>query len=246
MNAPKSIAEIDFASLIQRQYMPSPDCWADQILYFLMLDRFSDGNERGGYRDSQDQPVTTGTTPLATSGDIGSVPYWQWLSEAPGWQGGTLKGLNSKLGLTPAGSDGDLDQSRLQTGPFEATYHGYGIQNFLDVDPHFGTSEDLRDLVDAAHRQGIYCILDVILNRAGDVFGYRDARYQRSLGEDKWVPDARWDGQPYQVEGFRNRDGEPVLPFDPPDRAALDNAWPDGAISPRELQDPAVSSAKAG
>jgi hypothetical protein len=84
-NAPKSIAEIDFASLIKRQYTPSPDCWADQILYFLMLDRFSDGNERGGYRDAQDQPVATGTSPLATIGDIGSVPYWQWLSEAPGW-----------------------------------------------------------------------------------------------------------------------------------------------------------------
>jgi len=48
-NAPKSIAEIDFPSLIKRQYTPSPDCWADQILYFLMLDRFSDGNEKGGY-----------------------------------------------------------------------------------------------------------------------------------------------------------------------------------------------------
>src|SRR5215469_15890247 len=37
-NGPKSIAEVDFASLVRRQYTPSPDCWADQILYFLMLD----------------------------------------------------------------------------------------------------------------------------------------------------------------------------------------------------------------
>src|SRR5215475_10701177 len=37
-NVPKSIAEIDFADLTRRQYTPSPDCWADQILYFLMLD----------------------------------------------------------------------------------------------------------------------------------------------------------------------------------------------------------------
>ena len=89
----RSLAEIDFATLTGRQYTPSPDCWADQILYFLMLDRFSDGNESGGYRNDQDQPVTTGTTPLATSDDIGSVPYSQWLSESAGWQGGTLKGL---------------------------------------------------------------------------------------------------------------------------------------------------------
>jgi len=160
-NAPKSIAEIDFAALIKRQYTPSPDCWADQILYFLMLDRFSDGNEKGGYRDVQDQPVTTGTTPLTTSGNIGSVPYWQWLNEAPGWQGGTLKGLKSKLGyLRRLGVTGIWISPVFKQAPFEATYHGYGIQNFLDVDPHFGTREDLRDLVDAAHQQDIYCILD--------------------------------------------------------------------------------------
>src|SRR5215469_11685904 len=236
-SAPKSIAEIDFAALIKRQYTPSPDCWADQILYFLMLDRFSDGNEKGGYRDVQNQPVITGTTPLATSADIGSVPYWQWLGEAAGWQGGTLKGLQSKLGyLRRLGVTAIWISPVLKQVTFEATYHGYGIQNFLDVDPHFGASDDLRDLVDAAHQQGIYCILDIILNHAGNVFGYRDVRYQISTGEDKWEPDPRWDGQPYKVEGFRNRDGRPSLPFDPADPAALDAAWPDGAIWPRELQ----------
>ena len=56
MNAPKSLAEIDFADLIKRQYTPSPNCWADQILYFLMLDRFSDGNEKGGYRTLRINP----------------------------------------------------------------------------------------------------------------------------------------------------------------------------------------------
>jgi glycosidase len=51
-------------------------------------------------------------------------------------------------------------------------------------------------------------------------------------------PDPRWDGQPYKVEGFRNRDGKPILPFDPADAAALEAAGPDGAIWPRELQTP--------
>src|SRR5262245_40072608 len=94
---PQSIAEIDFGSLTTRQYTPSPACWADQVLYFLMLDRFSDGNERG-YRDARGQFVTTGKTPLATSDDVGAVPYWQWFNESGGWQGGTLNGLKSKLG----------------------------------------------------------------------------------------------------------------------------------------------------
>jgi len=152
----------------------------------LLLDRFSDGNERGGYSNGEGQPVTTGRTPLATVDDIGSVPYWQWLSEWAGWQGGTLKGLRSKLGyLRRLGVTAIWVSPVFKQVPFEATYHGYGIQDFLDVDPHFGTREDLRDLVDAAHQLGIYCILDIILNHAGNVFGYRDVRYQMSIGEDR-------------------------------------------------------------
>src|SRR5205085_5356747 len=96
---------------------------------------------------------------------------------------------------------------------FDPTYHGYGIQNFLEIDPHFGTREELRDLVDEAHEYGIYCILDVILNHCGNVFGYKDARYTRPNASGKNVPDSRWDGKPYAVEGFRDGNGKPVIPF---------------------------------
>ena len=235
----RSITDIDFAGLTNRKYTPSPGCWSDQVLYFLMLDRFSDGNERDGYKDSQDRPVTTGTTRLATVEDEGSVPYEQWVTQGRGWQGGTLKGLKSKLGyLRRLGVTAIWISPIFKQVAFRETYHGYGIQNFLEIDPHFGTREDLRDLVDAAHQQGIYCILDIILNHAGNVFDYKDVRYQTRNSKGEWVPDARWDGRPYEVEGFRDRDGRPTLPFDPPDAAALDAAWPDGAIWPRELQSP--------
>src|SRR5262249_5578409 len=133
----RSLADVDFTSLTGRRYTPSPDCWADQILYFLMLDRFSDGNEAGGYGDDHGYPVTAGMTQLATTDDIGSVPYWEWLSNSAGWQGGTLKGLRSKLGyLRRLGVTAIWVSPVFKQVPFEATYHGYGIQNFLDVDPH--------------------------------------------------------------------------------------------------------------
>ena len=239
MNGPKSIAEIDFAELTKRKYTPSPDCWADQVLYFLMLDRFSDGNERGGYKDIQNQHVTTGSTPIATGGDVDSVPYEEWLGRGDGWQGGTLKGLKSKLGyLKRLGVTAIWISPVFKQVAFEETYHGYGIQDFLEIDPHFGTREDLRDLVDAAHQLGIYCILDVILNHAGNVFRYEEVRYQRRVANGDWVADPRWDGQPYKVEGFHDRYGQPTLPFDPADPSALDAAWPDGAIWPKEFQSP--------
>ena len=247
MNALKSIADIDFANVTKRQYKPSPDCWADQVLYFLMLDRFSDGDEKGGYRDAHGQPVTTGATPLATSNDTGSVPYGRWLSEAAGWQGGTLKGLRSKLGyLRRLGVTAIWISPVFKQAVFEPTYHGYGIQNFLDVDPHFGTREDLRNLVDAAHQMGIYCILDIILNHAANVFGYRGARYQTDTAEAGRVSDARWDGQPYEVEGFRNRDGQARLPFDPPMWRRSTPPGPTEPSGPESCRLPLVSCAKAG
>ena len=122
MNGPRSIADIDFAALTKRKYTPSPDCWSDQVLYFLMLDRFSDGRERGGYKDTRDQPVTTGTTPLATTRRRRvRCPTSNGSRQAGGWQGGTLAGPEEQAGLPPpAGCDGDLDQPRLQTGGIRA------------------------------------------------------------------------------------------------------------------------------
>jgi hypothetical protein len=42
----KSLLEIDFASLKRRTFTPSPAAWGDQVLYFLLLDRFPDGNRQ--------------------------------------------------------------------------------------------------------------------------------------------------------------------------------------------------------
>jgi glycosidase len=101
---------------------------------------------------------------------------------------------------------------------FQESYHGYGIQNFLDVDPHFGTRQDLRRLVRTAHRHGIYVILDIILNHSGDVFAYDPDRYwTQDPTSGTWYLDPRWDGGPYPVAGYRNAQGAPDLPFAPLD-----------------------------
>src|SRR5262252_9333913 len=169
----KSLLEIDFTALTAWKHTSSPAAWEDQVLYFLLVDRFSDGNERGGYRDTNDRPVQTGTTPLSTPADPGQIDYERWLQQGGGWQGGTLKGLRSKLGYLRR-----LGVTALWVSPvfrqvaFEPTYHGYGIQNFLDVDSHFGTRQEFRDFVRAAHEQGIYVILDIIAHHTGNVFTY--------------------------------------------------------------------------
>jgi hypothetical protein len=63
----RSLLDLDFASLTRRTFTPSPAAWEDQVLYFLLLDRFSDGKERGGYRDGDGRSVSGGITPMYRS-----------------------------------------------------------------------------------------------------------------------------------------------------------------------------------
>jgi glycosidase len=236
----KSLLELNFASLTRRAFTPSPAAWEDHVLYFLLVDRFSDGRERDGYRDNESRPVRTGVTPLYRPEDSGQIDYDTWIRAGDGWQGGTLKGLRSKLGyLRRLGITALWISPVFRQVAFEPTYHGYGIQNFLDVDPHFGTRAEFRELVQAAHEQGIYVILDIIAHHTGNVFTYAPDRYpMHDQASGRVCNDPRWDGKRYAVQGFNDRDGRPTLPFDSSNPDALEAAWPDGAIWPREFQRP--------
>ena len=235
----KSLLDLDFTELLRRKFTPSPAAWEDQVLYFLLIDRFSDGNEAGGHCDNAGRPVTKGATRLYTAGDPGKVDYDTWLKAGGTWQGGSLKGLKSKLGYLKR-----LGVTALWVSPifhqvaFEPTsYHGYGIQNFLDVDPHFGTREDFRDFVDLAHEHGIYVILDIIAHHTGNVFTYAADRYPtRDPNTGEISNDPRWDGNLYDVRGFNDRDGRPTIPGNAPNPALFESAWPDGAVWPQEFQ----------
>lgn len=149
----------------RQRYYPSPADWRDEVLYFLLADRFSDGQESN--RPLLDRNNRAAARPRASDGQ-----NWRWdrwaESGAFRWQGGTLKGVESKLdylqtlGITTIW----LSPVFRQRGHLD-TFHGYGVQHFLDVDPHFGTRADLADLVAAAHQHGIRIILDIIFNHSG-------------------------------------------------------------------------------
>jgi glycosidase len=227
--AEKSLLELNLQQLVANQrFFPSPTHWEDQVIYFLMLDRFSDGKEKL-FRDNAGNLVTTGTTPPFTPADNGNAI--QTTGDAASWRdagnrfvGGTLAGLESKLGYLKR-----LGVTVLWISPVfkqvnaDNTYHGYGIQHFLDVDPHFGTREDLRRLVTTAHGMGIRVILDIIINHSGDVF-----RYEQD--------NPSWNGQQFSVRGFRDAAGNPTVPFAPIDATAHPNLFPDAAIWPSQFQ----------
>ncbi|MGH7313406.1 MAG: alpha-amylase family glycosyl hydrolase [Candidatus Rokuibacteriota bacterium] len=160
---PRRLQEV---SLPRRErYHPSPADWRDEVLYFLLPDRFSDGQE--GSRSLLDRRDLPAARPALPDGEP-----WRWdrwaASGADRWQGGTLDGVRSKLDYLA-----ELGVTALWIGPvFKQrghldTYHGYGVQDFLDVDPRLGDRRALVDLVADAHRHGLRVILDVIFNHSG-------------------------------------------------------------------------------
>ncbi len=132
---------------------PSPEDWRDAPIYFLMLDRFNN----------------PGAAPRNLPFD---APFGQF-------QGGSYQGVVAQLDYIKSLGFGSIWLSPVLKNPqWDATaYHGYGIQNFITAEPRFAADpatadQELRDLVDAAHKRGLYVIMDIVLHHAGNVFEY--------------------------------------------------------------------------
>jgi neopullulanase len=151
----------------------------DEIIYFVLPDRFANGdprNDRGGLKGG---PLQHGFDPAAKGF----------------YHGGDLKGLTAKLdyiqgmGVTAIWFAPVFKNKPVQGRPGEesAGYHGYWVTDFTQVDPHFGTNAEFKAFVDAAHARGMKVYMDIIINHTADVIGYAEGeatgyRY-RSKGE---------------------------------------------------------------
>ncbi|HZA21792.1 MAG TPA: alpha-amylase, partial [Dehalococcoidia bacterium] len=94
----RSLKEIDWLALTAgRTYHRSPVAWEDEVLYFLLLDRFSNGKEYGGFADLNGAPIAgpTGnrTTPLFQDVDAWQADHQTWWEAGRTWCGGNLIGL---------------------------------------------------------------------------------------------------------------------------------------------------------
>ncbi len=234
------IGDVDIAGIVsQKTYTASPAAWEDQVFYFLLVDRFSDGKE-SGYRDNNGEIVSGNGTPPFSLEHAGNISREVWAANGHGWQGGNIKGLTGKLGyLQRMGITALWVSPIFRQVAFAETYHGYGIQNFLSIDPHFGTEEDLVELVKTAHAMGMYVVLDIILNHTGNVFSYNPDRYHTVSQDGASYHDPRWDGKRYEVAGFNDASGKPTIPFCSGGTDRVKEA-----VFPVDLQDPETFTCK--
>ncbi|GAB2635020.1 hypothetical protein GCM10027270_24590 [Nocardioides ginkgobilobae] len=174
---------------------------ADQNFYFVMGDRFANGdpaNDTGGIEGGR---LEHGFDPSAKGF----------------YHGGDLAGLTEKLDyvqglgtdaiwLTPIFKNKAV---QLEDGP-SAGYHGYWITDFTQVDPHLGTNEELAALVDAAHARGMKVYFDIITNHTADVIGYEEGA--RTAYVDKDVEPYRTAaGDPFDDRDFAGTDDFPLM-----------------------------------
>jgi glycosidase len=194
---------------------PSPIDWRDEWIYFLMVDRFNNSAAPPRHQPFDDPGFF-------------------------GFQGGNFAGIQAQLPYIKGLGAGAIWLSPvLKNVPFEdGTYHGYGIHDFLRAEPRFAADpqhadDELRSLVDAAHQQGLYVILDIVLNHTGNGFAYvcdaGEASCQQSGGaEADFRSSAR-------AVNWRDTNGK-ARP-DWPDIAAIPNPPADALVWPNELHD---------
>ena len=164
------------AALAALSELPTQSSLASQRIYFVMPDRYANGdpsNDTGGLSGPR---AVTGYDPTDTG-------YFH---------GGDLKGLTESLqrikdlGFTALWVTPVLKQQAVSQG--SAAYHGYWGLDFTTVDPHLGSDRDFAELVGAAHGLGLKVYLDVVVNHTADVVqlagvSYNDAPYRDCHGK---------------------------------------------------------------
>jgi alpha-amylase len=142
----------------QPQSSTTPFVWEGANLYFLLTDRFNNGDP---------------------SNDI-NYNRTKETGKLRGFMGGDVKGITQKI------EEGYFDQlginaiwmtplvEQIHDGTDEGTgysygFHGYWTKDWTAFDPNFGTAEEVKNMVEKAHQHGIRIVFDGVINHTGPV-----------------------------------------------------------------------------
>ncbi len=141
----------------------APWSWNDAVVYQIVVDRFYDGDA------ANSQPIVRDS-----------------LAERANYQGGDLAGVLARLqdgtfdalGVNVLWLSPVIDNPETAYREYPAPhryytgYHGYWPVQPRAVEARFGTMDDLRAVVDEAHRRGIKVLLDFVANHVHEEHPY--------------------------------------------------------------------------
>jgi alpha-amylase len=217
-----------------------PFVWENATVYFLLTDRFNNGNQDNDHAYGRKDDAAT----------------------LRGFMGGDFAGITARikegyfneLGVTALWITPPVEQ--IHAGTDEGTgksygFHGYWARDFTAIDANLGTEEELRTLVDTAHAHGLRVLFDVVMNhtgpvtesdpvwpadwvRTGPTCTYKDARTTidctlvKNLPDirtdsnkpvalppalvDKWKREGRYEREVKELDAFFKRTGYPRAP----------------------------------
>lgn len=108
----------------------------------------------------------------------------------PIFLGGTIQGIINKIPYLI-----DLGITTLWISPFYKTsaYHGYHITDFYQVDSHFGTIEDIKELIQTAHAYNLHIIADFVPNHCSKKHPFfKEAQHTRNSQYKNWFYFTHW------------------------------------------------------
>ena len=138
----------------------------DEVVYHLLIDRFANGdpsNDQGGMTGGREAHGYDPRHPaFFHGGDLAGLTerldYIQGLGATTVLVGPVTRGL-------PAARAG---------GRTEGGYHGLWATHLDQVDPHYGTADELAALVAEAHARGLRVVLDIVVNATADLNAYEE------------------------------------------------------------------------
>ena len=170
---------------------------SEEIVYFVLPDRFENGDTSNDLGDFTGGPLDHGFDP----------------THKGFFHGGDLAGLTQRLdylqglGVTAIWF-APIFQNKPVQGPEgneSAGYHGYWVTDFTRPDGHFGSRAEFKAFVDAAHARGMKVYMDIITNHTADVIRYAEGDQTgyayRSKGDFPYSRKGGIDG-PAINEGF--------------------------------------------
>jgi type I pullulanase len=170
----------------------SPDWAKNAVIYQVFVDRFSNGDT------SNDDPATAG------------LSHDEQLKT---WMGGDLQGVLNKLDYIKGLGVNTIWISPVYKGPY---FHGYHPAEEMQIDPHFGSEELMKQLVEEAHAKGMKVVYDFVANHTSN----QNPFFQNALKNGpssqyyNWYTFTQW---PSQYKTFAGVSELPQLNNDNPD-----------------------------
>lgn len=198
-----------------------------------------DADSKNGEAVADDQAAAVSDQPDEQPGTVYYEVFVRSFYDSNGDGIGDLNGLTEKLDYLndgdPSTTD-DLGVGGIWLMPIleSPSYHGYDVTDYDRVNPNYGTEEDLRRLIEEAHKRGIKVIMDLVVNHTGkdhpwfqDSASGKDAKHRdwyvwaEDQGKQPVGQSAAGSGNPWHPAGASHYmgtfwDGMPDLNFDNP------------------------------